>query len=907
MIETGAPAMPLGAGSELVGRFLIGRMLGQGGMGTVYVARDATLGREVAIKLHHTASGAHRLRREAVAMARLAHPNVVTVFEVGEVDGRPFVVMEYVIGRTLRAWLTEAPRDVGEVLAAVLAAGEGLAAAHDAGLVHRDVKPENVLVGDDGRVRVGDFGLARELDSREDAAGAPADTLLSPSMTQTGAVLGTPAYMAPEQLSGAPVDSRADQFAYCVTAWEALWRERPFAGATFEALREAIGTGARRPPPSTPRVPARVRLALERGLAIDPAARFPSMHALLGAMRPVGRRRRWWLAAGAALAVAGALVLLRDPGPACDAAGVAELAPLRDDLPSLLFARGAGKAALQASALEWRYRATFRGNAHVACEAGRSHDWSPDIVAQSQACFAVTGRTAALQVDGADPARPSDVVRRLRRLAPDDPCRNQTYLASRPPIPRDPAQLAALTEARARLAVGEDAADAHDFARLRQAITAVEASPARGDPQVAAGLTVLHAWRALADGKPAETRKLFVDAYYAGRAIDDEQVASVALLQLIGAASQLGLERATVKDWLRTALADADRFRTRSPRLAGSVYLAAARAADDAQDVAKAMVFLGRVRSVVEPGSPAWIQSLELEGAVKITTGKVDDGVAAYTSAITQATAELGPDDPEVASLYGNYAASLLEAERIDDALISADRAMAIIRTLTDPDDDRIDPIRVNLGAVLISANRREADALAMLRTARANYVRRYGENTSLVAVIDTDLSAIYSDHGELGQALAALRSAEAIDEALLGPDAIDVAHVQFNIAAVLRFQHDYPAAIDAALRAAAIYGTRSPGSDRHRNALTMAANAANDAGQFARAAALSATAVRFGKAETEQTLAWADLEHGRALVGLGRAGEARPFVVEARNLYSALVMPPRVAQCEALLAKLPR
>src|SRR5262245_3497792 len=191
-------------------------------MGTVYVARDATLGREVAIKVHHHASGSQRLRREAVAMARLAHPNVVTVFEVGDLGGRPFVVMEYIAGTTLRAHLAAAPRSVREVVALLTAAGEGLAAAHDAGLVHRDIKPENVLVGADGRARVGDFGLARELDSADELAAAAPPSIedLRTPVTQTGAVMGTPAYMAPEQFAGAPVDARADQFAFCVTAWE---------------------------------------------------------------------------------------------------------------------------------------------------------------------------------------------------------------------------------------------------------------------------------------------------------------------------------------------------------------------------------------------------------------------------------------------------------------------------------------------------------------------------------------------------------------------------------------------------------------------------------------------------------------------------------------------------------------
>ncbi|MBA3398134.1 MAG: serine/threonine protein kinase, partial [Deltaproteobacteria bacterium] len=297
----GTTRYEIAPGTVISNRFRIDRVLGAGGMGTVYVATDQTLGREVAIKLHHAAGGAIRLRREAVAMARLAHPNVVTVFEVGELERHPYVVMEYVTGTTLRAWLAAAPRAVPEILAMMIAAGEGLAAAHEAGLIHRDVKPENVLIGSDGRARVGDFGLARDLDSKDDPVPATADWLLSP-MTQTGSVLGTPAYMAPEQLAGAEIDARADQFAFCITVWEALWGERPFASTTFEELSRALESGQLRAPPALPRVPLRVRAALERGLSPDPAARFPTMHALLGALREPTRKRRRLLAVGLAAA-----------------------------------------------------------------------------------------------------------------------------------------------------------------------------------------------------------------------------------------------------------------------------------------------------------------------------------------------------------------------------------------------------------------------------------------------------------------------------------------------------------------------------------------------------------------------------------------------------------------------------
>ncbi|MCW5809037.1 MAG: serine/threonine protein kinase, partial [Deltaproteobacteria bacterium] len=212
-------------GTVIDGQYKVERVLGEGGMGVVYLARDLKLDREVAIKvgIERSAAAIGRLAREAMALARLSHPNVVVIHQVGELGGRAFVAMEYVPGGTARTWCQGKGRR--EVVALYIAAGEGLAAAHAAGLVHRDFKPDNVLVGADGRPRVADFGLARV----QLAAGVGAG--------MTGA-LGTPAYMAPEQFGDGEVDARADQFALCASLWEALFGERPFAERTTE--REAI-------------------------------------------------------------------------------------------------------------------------------------------------------------------------------------------------------------------------------------------------------------------------------------------------------------------------------------------------------------------------------------------------------------------------------------------------------------------------------------------------------------------------------------------------------------------------------------------------------------------------------------------------------------------------------------------
>jgi serine/threonine protein kinase len=278
------PAVP-----PRVGRYELLRCIGRGGMGIVYAARDVELGREVAIKLlRPELSGPaddRRLTAEAQALARLSHPNVITVFDVGTFGGQRFIAMEYVPGQDLRRWL-DAPRTLADVLRVFAGAGRGLHAAHAVGLVHRDFKPDNVLVGDDGRPRVLDFGLARPPDGPGSLPGRPpalpaAVDVRSTVLTADGQVVGTPAYMAPEQHLGEPADARSDQFSFGVALYHAVYGVRPFAGDDPRTLALSIVRG--RVCPATPRypVPEWLERLLVRTLAVDPAQRFVSMDALL--------------------------------------------------------------------------------------------------------------------------------------------------------------------------------------------------------------------------------------------------------------------------------------------------------------------------------------------------------------------------------------------------------------------------------------------------------------------------------------------------------------------------------------------------------------------------------------------------------------------------------------------------
>jgi tRNA A-37 threonylcarbamoyl transferase component Bud32/tetratricopeptide (TPR) repeat protein len=284
--------------------YAIGRRLGSGAMGVVYEARDTRLGRDVAIKLLHAhgddedpEAARRRLRREARTIGRIVHPNVVAVYDVGVFADRVYVVMELVRGPSLAGWLRAADRDAASILSVFTQAARGLQAAHAAGVVHRDFKPSNVQIGDDGRVRVLDFGLARPVGARSASSAAePFDirdhgkTLTGDASTRSGTLAGTPWFLAPELLLGSPADAAGDQYAFCVALHEALHGVPPFDP---EAMLRSKLDGSRLHPPANPkRVPPRTLRAIRRGLDPDPRRRFPSMGALLDALEPRPARRR---------------------------------------------------------------------------------------------------------------------------------------------------------------------------------------------------------------------------------------------------------------------------------------------------------------------------------------------------------------------------------------------------------------------------------------------------------------------------------------------------------------------------------------------------------------------------------------------------------------------------------------
>jgi tRNA A-37 threonylcarbamoyl transferase component Bud32 len=343
--KTGGRATEFAVGDR-IGRYVVLGRLGQGGMGVVHSAYDPQLDRKVAIKLLRTginiatAEARARMVREAKAIAQLSHPNVVAVYDVGTADpGDVYIAMEFVEGDTVTQWLRRWDRSWRDVLDVFLQAGRGLAAAHAAGLLHRDFKPDNVMVGADGRVRVGDFGLARSVVTPDEAhpPTAVVNHALNGSLTATGTVVGTPRYMAPETLQGKGSDARTDQFSFCVALYEALYHQHPLPGETAVQMVDTAGKPF--PPPEETKIPKAIGRAIMRGLDVVPSKRFPSMSALIAELTPAPVRAPRKIAAAIAVGVlaagaAGAAVIATGGGDETQTVA-AEVTVLREQLKEL--------------------------------------------------------------------------------------------------------------------------------------------------------------------------------------------------------------------------------------------------------------------------------------------------------------------------------------------------------------------------------------------------------------------------------------------------------------------------------------------------------------------------------------------------------------------------------------------
>jgi len=861
---TAAPAEDLPARGSLLGRYSLLRKLGEGGMGVVYSAYDEELDRRVAIKLLRVTadagpSAASRMLREAQAMARLSHPNVVQVYDTGELSGQVFLAMEFVQGQTLREWLTgpadaprPTPRPWREALAMYLQAGQGLAAAHAAGLVHRDFKPDNVLVGADGRVRVLDFGLARyESDapqgeptdspepgksddpersrsnlrrsqqgdtehsrsnlrrsqqddlehSRSTRRSRPADLQL----TAVGATIGTPAYMSPEQHLRVSTTPRSDQFSFCVSLYEGLYGERPFAGDTAAALRSAtLGAGIRDPPPGR-KLPAWLRKVLLRGLRVDPAQRFPDMDALLLALSTdPGRARRRWLAGLALIAITatGGLLLAERRSAEAELCQGSEalLAGVWDeqraaDVAAALAATGRGYARDAWPRVQEQldmYARTWREMHVEVCEATHVHRvQSPRLMDLQIACLLERRaelRAAVEVLAGADARVAERAVQLAAGLRPLAPCADPQTLA--PGRDLEPDTAAAVQAVREQLSEvrAEDLAGrvARSLELARLAVSAAEFSghePVRAE-------ALLHRGRmeeGVGDYVAAE--QTLEQTYWLAESLGEDRVraeAALRLLHLVG--ESLGRDHDAMQ-WGRQAEALLHRLGDpadlEAPLRAnlGVVHTRFGR-------YDEALHALDRAISLeTRPQHPQLAIYQRDLGNVYYRRGRYAEAEAAYQLALTLGEAALGRDHPENARTINN----LGEAHRMQGHELAAGRcftrSIEILERAFGTDHPMLAPPLNGLGTLAFNSGDLTA-ATAHFERVRDLITRTRGPNHPDVGAVISNLGEILLRQGALAKSQQASERALEILSAALGPDHDALADVLCNLATSLALQH---------------------------------------------------------------------------------------------------------------------
>ena len=664
-VEVPAAERELMPAGHKIGRFTLLTRLGIGAMGVVYSAYDPELDRRIAVKLLRAPEGKHaaraqaRLLREAQAMARLNHPNVVVVHDVGTHERDVFVAMEFIRGDTLQAWRVLRPRKWSEIVDLYVQAGRGLAAAHAVGLVHRDFKPSNAMVGDEGRGRVLDFGLchaelASSVDSLRDSSSAPESGSTGRLQVSLGeGMVGTPAYMAPEQFHGRPVGAASDQFSFCASLYEALYEQLPFAGETVHQLAYAVSRGEVRAPPRGTGVPVWLHAAVLRGMRRDPKSRFPTMDALLRALDRKRARVRTGALAGVlavVLAGGGGFWTASRRGSEADpcSGGRAAVAEVWNEGRAQAAAQAFTAAGPGLVAEIWprarqgldEYAEGWQRTHRATCEAHRRGEQSSEMLDRAMGCLgqrkAALGEAARVltEADGAVALRALAVVGGLPTL---ERCVDVAALQRDAPAPSDPQVNAAVAEQRSRL----------------RRVSSLE----RGG-RVAEAL-------ALAD------EVLVVAERLGDRALLAESLLQRVALEIHGEATRTQDERLT-RAYL-TALGGGQDERV-VEALALRLYLRGRKEGDATralEDLAVARELLGRLPS------PGGLRGLLLNngGTVYLALGDIPRAERMFREALAAREGALGPEHVDVAYTLVNLA---MISGREDERIGMMERALRI-------------------------------------------------------------------------------------------------------------------------------------------------------------------------------------------------------------------------------------
>jgi len=739
-----------------VARYVLLDRLGEGGMGVVWSAYDPELDRRIAIKVLREPAAAGtprrtRMLREAQALARLAHPNVVAIHDVGTLDERVWIAMEYVEGETLAAWRKRTNPSWREVVEVMSAAGRGLAAAHAVGLVHRDVKPDNVMVGRDGRVRVMDFGLAFAA-AGGDASDAASDStplpIASQAQTLAGGLAGTPGYMPPEQLHHLEVDAAGDQFAYCVTLWEACYGTKAFLGATIVELSTAVLQGRIATPPADSRVPRWLRDVALRGMATDRAQRFASMTDLLDALDQgqLRARRRIAYAAATVVAIGGAVAwashaaVERTRATACanEGAAIAEVWPGAGDTQRTAVAAAITRTGVPfaASTLERidarldEYTAKWSAARGAACLRDQSDPLRDQIVACLDDQREMMTATISVFRE-ADRDVATGAISSTASLVPVYDCEDAAYLAR---IENEVVgSEGAAGELRRRLTrLTATVRTGNDDGVIADAAALVADADAIGATALVAQAHALH-------GETLMRASKFEDAVEAMRA---------------GFTMALGIGRDHV------AL-DA------AANLAFAIGYRLGRNAEGRQWIAIADAMLRRLPS--DDGSCEGLIRHN-EAILFALGGDMDSAVQSLERALELTIPVNGPDHLSIARIHTDLGAVHTEARQLAPALMHHRRALEIYEAALGPDHPMIASTLINLGAAHQFLGSNELARAAFERAIAVAESVDGSEHANVASALES-LGTTFTLLGEHERAFAALQRSLVIRTAVLPPE----------------------------------------------------------------------------------------------------------------------------------------